>query len=144
MNWVSKKKSANKSWGKATVYRGITYRSKWEVYIAVLLTYSQLEFEYEHQRYFLGNGITYLPDFYLKKQKCYLEVKGYLTDHDRTQIIMFKQKQTTPLVYLGEKELSFILGKPASSISRIKYINRYVPTGTEINRLKEVIARTIV
>lgn len=143
MNWVSKKKNASKSWGKTTVYRDITYRSKWEVYVAVLLTHAALEFEYEHQRYFLGNGISYLPDFYVNQYKCYLEVKGYLTEHDKTQILMFRQKQRTPLVYLGEKELSYILGKPASNISRIKYINRYVPTGAEIQRLKAVIARTV-
>ena len=58
-----------------TTWNGRRYRSRTEARWAVLLTVSGVEFEYEKEGYRLPSG-WYLPDFWLKEQGVWLEIKG--------------------------------------------------------------------
>lgn len=61
-----------------TVYNGIEFRSKLEASTAKLMDDVGLEWQFEAEGYDLGNGIWYLPDFYIPRNKMFLEVKGIL------------------------------------------------------------------
>lgn len=122
--------------GTPTTYRGINYRSKWEVYIAKLLLYSDYNFKYEPKRFFFGNKYSYLPDFHIPDRNLYLEVKGVLTGKDKFLLKAFSQGNK--IAYLGKDEISGIFGKSANQISKLDVVN-YVPTKSEVNNFKEFI-----
>lgn len=124
--------------GSATVYRGINYRSRWEVYVAKLLLYSDITFQYEPQRFFLTNRLSYLPDFYVPSLGVYIEVKGSLSRKDMWLLHLFSKSYK--LLYLGKDELKKIHGKPISGLSSKDIIN-YVPTKDEIYRFRCVLEK---
>jgi hypothetical protein len=55
-------------------------RSRWEANIARLLKHSGLDYYYEPDRFDLGDGRTYCPDFYVPSLDVFIEVKGYMYD----------------------------------------------------------------
>lgn len=61
-----------------TVYNGIQFRSKLEASTAKLMDDIGLEWQFEVEGYDLGNGIWYLPDFYVPQNRLFIEVKGIL------------------------------------------------------------------
>lgn len=128
------------SWSKSITYRGVTFRSLWECYVAKLLLYSGIGFQYEPKRFYLAPGVSYLPDFYLPEMGIFIEVKGWLRQKDETRMTLFKSKVTSKFVYLGQEELSYIHGSKASDISKINY-DTYVPTREEVRRFQEVLRR---
>lgn len=130
------------TWSKPTVFRGVVYRSTWEVVVAKLLLYADLDSSYEPRRFILGPKLTYLPDFYLPDMKCYIEVKGWLKEIDKVKIEAFKSKVTKRLVYLGKEELEYITGLSGAKISKID-LDKYIPSYTEIQKLKQIIYRTL-
>lgn len=132
------KKRKNPKQGIETVYRGTKYRSKWEVYVAKLLLYSDIRSLYEPRRFFLTASLSYLPDFYIPEHQVYLEVKGYLTNKDRLLLKIFSENEK--VIYLGKKQLSYIHGKPASVLSKLDIVN-YVPNKSEVRRFKEMLQK---
>ena len=122
--------------GAETVYRGIRYRSRWEVYVAKLLLYSDIHFLYEHKRFFLTRFLSYLPDFYLPSMGLYLEVKGSLSKKDKTILSIFSKFHR--IKYLGKKELCKISGRSASFLSSPD-MKEYVPSKEEVRRFKRFI-----
>lgn len=60
---------------RPTWFEGILYRSQTEARWAVFLRCMDIPFEYEERHFTLG-GMFYLPDFWLPKQNCWLEIKG--------------------------------------------------------------------
>ena len=130
------KKRKNPKQGTATIYRGIKYRSKWEVYVAKLLLYSDTRFLYEPRRFFLTASLSYLPDFYIPDRQVYLEVKGVLTPRDILLLKIFSESEK--VIYLGKKQLSYIHGKAASALSKLDVVN-YVPTKSEIRKFQDVL-----
>lgn len=66
--------NANKH-GKTFVYRGLKFRSSWEVALAKKLDTLGLDWEYEPKSFVLRSGVRYTPDFYLPQIKLWLEVK---------------------------------------------------------------------
>jgi len=58
-----------------TVYRGYRFRSRTEARWARFMDAAGVEWTYESEGYDL-DGVRYLPDFYLPKLGCWLEVKG--------------------------------------------------------------------
>lgn len=58
-----------------THYNGYKFRSRLEARWAVFFDTLGIKYEYEKEGYNLA-GIYYLPDFWLPKQKCWVEVKG--------------------------------------------------------------------
>lgn len=122
--------------GIETVYRGTKYRSRWEVYVAKLLLYSDITFQYEPQRFFLTNRLSYLPDFYIPSLGIYIEVKGSLSRKDMWLLGLFSQSYK--LLYLGKEELKKIHGGPLTALSSKDIIN-YVPTKEELYRFRNAI-----
>lgn len=61
-----------------TQYKGYHFRSRLEARWAVFFDALGLEWEYEPEGFELGDGVYYLPDFYLPKLKAWVEVKGGL------------------------------------------------------------------
>jgi len=65
-----------------TCYDGYRFRSRLEARWAVFFNYFNEPYEYEKEGYKLPSG-WYLPDFWLPKFECWLEVKGQKpTDHE--------------------------------------------------------------
>lgn len=81
-------------------YRGsngaIHMRSKWEVAYAQYLDRLGVDWKYEPKWFYIGpgkyKGETHLPDFYLVKQKKYVEIKGRYLDQDKAKIEAFRSK----------------------------------------------------
>ncbi len=130
------KKSKSFKQGTATIYRGIKYRSKWEVYVAKLLLYSEIRSLYEPRRFFLTATLSYLPDFYLPERQVYLEVKGVLSYKDTLLLKIFSENEK--IIYLGKKQLGYIHGKSASALSKLDIV-KYIPTKSEVHRFKELL-----
>ena len=59
-----------------TIYNGYRFRSRLEARWAVFFDALGVEYQYEPEGYELGDGIRYLPDFWLPKQNCWIEIKG--------------------------------------------------------------------
>jgi hypothetical protein len=59
-----------------TEYNGYKFRSRLEARWAVVFDWLKVKYQYEPQGFELGDGIRYLPDFYLPEHKLYVEVKA--------------------------------------------------------------------
>lgn len=59
-----------------TAYAGRRFRSRTEARWAVFLDALGEPWEYEKEGFDLGDGVKYLPDFWLPRQSVWLEVKG--------------------------------------------------------------------
>lgn len=140
--YPKKKKKKTDSWGTANVYRGDNLRSNWETYAAKLILYAGFTYEYEHRRYQLGQGISYLPDFYIPELQLYVEVKGILLDKDKVKLSLFKQRVTSRILYLGKAELEYIFGGSSSTISKLDY-KTYIPTQPELIRFRGLALKII-
>lgn len=69
-----------------TVYKGYKFRSRLEARWAVYFDTLNLPWEYEKEGYDLGDGIWYLPDFWLPSVKMWAEVKAReLNDSERVK-----------------------------------------------------------
>lgn len=58
-----------------TEYKGYSFRSRLEARWAVFFDTLNIPFDYEPEGFELGNGIRYLPDFWLPEQHCWVEIK---------------------------------------------------------------------
>lgn len=65
-----------------TQYAGHRFRSRLEARWAVFFNAAGVEWLYEPEGFTLENGTRYLPDFYLPKAGCYVEVKGDMSRLD--------------------------------------------------------------
>jgi hypothetical protein len=60
-----------------TFYDGHRFRSRLEARWAVFFNTLNIPYEYEKEGYVLDSGLgTYLPDFWLPEQDCWIEIKG--------------------------------------------------------------------
>ena len=50
-----------------------------------------VEWEYEPKRFKLKDGVRYTPDFYLKEQDLWIDVKGQLTEKHKMKHKLFKE-----------------------------------------------------
>ncbi len=71
-------------------------RSTWEADFARILNYCKADYTYEPKTFELiksdGEIVHYTPDFYVKSQNTFYEVKGWLHDKDKEKMDLF-QKQ---------------------------------------------------
>lgn len=75
-----------------TRYDGHLFRSRVEARWAVFFNELGWQYEYEKEGYDLGNGVWYLPDFYLPELKTWVEVKGEGTSiEDAKKPILFSR-----------------------------------------------------
>jgi hypothetical protein len=65
-----------------TVYKGYRFRSRLEARWAVFFDSLGLEWQYELEGFDLGDGVYYLPDFWLSHQQIWLEIKGAFPDYE--------------------------------------------------------------
>ena len=65
-----------------TVYNGYRFRSRLEARWAVFFDTLGIEYQYEPEGFDLGNGIWYLPDFWLPDFELWVEIKGTEPSHD--------------------------------------------------------------
>lgn len=73
-----------------TEYNGYRFRSRLEARWAVFFDACGIEYVYEPEGFELGNGLRYLPDFYLPNDDVWIEIKGKkLSDAEREKIIQF-------------------------------------------------------
>ena len=66
-------------------------RSTWEANIARIMKYEKIEYQYEPQRFDLGELGTYLPDFYIPQSDYYIEVKGYWREKSKEKVRKFSE-----------------------------------------------------
>jgi hypothetical protein len=88
----------------------IWMRSSWEVAYAKWLDKNGIAWEYELKYFYIGKGRwtgeTYTPDFYLKKEAKYVEVKGHLSPANARKMVAFRKRYPKVVVeILGRKEL---------------------------------------
>jgi len=92
---ISPPKSARH--GKRCYYKSplqgkVCFRSSWELAYAKYLDSRRILWKYEHKRFKLSNGTTYRPDFFLVKNKKYIEIKGYMYKNNKKRISLFKKE----------------------------------------------------
>jgi|TARA_R100001530_G_scaffold100490_1_gene69849 hypothetical protein len=68
------------------------YRSNFELDIANQLVKNKVPFSYEKINFNYVRHSTYTPDFYLKDQDFYIEVKGLFTAQDRGKHLLIKKQ----------------------------------------------------
>ena len=87
-----------------TLYNGYRFRSRLEARWAVFFDAAGVKYEYEPEGFDLGDGIYYLPDFYLPDLNYYAEVKGK-SEHiikDLNRVKTFVLKNKTAIMILSE------------------------------------------
>lgn len=60
-----------------TIYNGYRFRSRLEARWAVFFDALKIKYEYEPEGYDLGDGVYYLPDFYLPEFDLFVEIKPF-------------------------------------------------------------------
>lgn len=82
-----------------TEYAGCRFRSRLEARWAVFLDTLGVKWQYEPQGYVLGNGDSYLPDFWLPDWQTWVEVKGAPTEGDWIKLYAATAADGLPLTY---------------------------------------------
>lgn len=88
-----------------TKYKDILFRSKLEARWAVFYDTLLIPWQYEPETYDLGNGVLYCPDFWLPKQKCYIEIKGDFPDKDEEEKANILSKESKSNVYIFYEDI---------------------------------------
>jgi hypothetical protein len=74
-----------------TRYKGILFRSRLEARWALFYDKIRIPWLYEHEGYDL-NGVWYLPDFWMPRQDCFIEIKGaYPTLEEQCKAALLSQ-----------------------------------------------------
>jgi len=97
-----RKMGYNHHWGKGSYYntpnQGCKWmRSGWEVKTADYLTDYDIDWYYEYEWLNVGDGIHYLPDFYIPHQNKYIEVKGRKNKKNLEKFKLAQQKYDVEL-----------------------------------------------
>lgn len=82
-----------------TTYRGFRFRSRLEARWAVFYHRLGVPFDYEPQG-FVIDGKPYLPDFWLPKQDCWVEIKGGDPTKEEYELASGLAKDTQKKVYI--------------------------------------------
>ena len=102
-----------------THYKGYRFRSRLEARWAVFLDAANIEYQYEVEGFKIGTcneNIYYLPDFFLPKENCYVEVKG-----------------TDEALFSDGKKIAYAVDFDASPCSRGLLILGDIPDPTRIS-----------
>lgn len=84
-----------------TTYNGYRFRSRLEARWAKFFDGAKIEFLYEPEGYQLSTGERYLPDFYLTKQRRWVEVKfDVLNPFDDKKANLLVMETGIPLIVL--------------------------------------------
>lgn len=88
-----------------TRYKGYAFRSRLEARWAIFFDHLGIKWEYEPEGFELGNGMRYLPDFWLPDFNLWVEVKPSPPDD-------VGREKAYRLTYKSEKPLFFAHGMP--------------------------------
>ena len=91
-----------------TQYKGYKFRSRLEARWAVFFDAMNIEYQYEVEGFDL-DGVWYLPDFYLPRFNCWVEVKGNTKSFDEDM------QKLTNLCYANNAIGLFLGGDPVDS-----------------------------
>lgn len=83
-----------------TFHRGIKFRSRQEARWAVFFDSIGVKWEYEKEGYDLGDGVLYLPDFWMADLKCWIEIKGEPPTEEENRKAEKLAKQSGGRVYI--------------------------------------------
>lgn len=101
-----------------TFYNGNYFRSRLEARWAVFFDLAGIYYEYEPEGYELQNREKYLPDFYLPKYECYVEVKPEHNDHTCSNIENTAVRAVQCCIESG-KGMLFLLGSPTRCVMKM-------------------------
>lgn len=88
-----------------TRYNGYCFRSRLEARWAVFFNALGVVYQYEKEGYDLGDGLYYLPDFFLPESEIWVEIKG----GDSTKV---EQRKAEKLFYGSEHPVVIAQGEP--------------------------------
>ena len=88
-----------------TDYKGITFKSRLEAEIALMLDKLRINWQYEPKSFLLSNGHHYWPDFFLPELNTWIEGKG---GWNRAKIqyedyLLFCKEMKTELILIGNE-----------------------------------------
>jgi hypothetical protein len=84
-----------------THYNGYHFRSRLEARWAVFFDTLGIRYQYEPEAFDLGEGICYLPDFWLPEQKWYVEIKPVAPDSEDERKIIALAHYSKVAVFIG-------------------------------------------
>lgn len=109
------KKKYSISISKCENYKGIKFRSSWEITLAQYFDSMNYDWKYEPEAFETSVGF-YTPDFWVEELQCYFEVKGYFRDENsKTKFLEFSEKYLIVLAnleYLKSLDFSKIKSGP--------------------------------
>ena len=92
---------------KQTKFDGHIFRSRLEAKWAVFFKAAGIRYEYEPMRFDVGNGVSYLPDFFLpdvglvgEQKGLWIEVKYKMSDADAMKVVGFSKQN--PILCVGQ------------------------------------------
>jgi hypothetical protein len=113
-----------------TVYKGYRFRSRLEARWAVFFDALGVEWDYEKEGFDLQNGDKYLPDFYIKKPECWIEIKP---EREKTPILNLTEAKENErcglLAAQTRKYVDMVCGSP--------YPGKYTITAFKDNFISE-------
>lgn len=75
---------------------GCYFRSSWEANVARILTFLELEWTYEPQRFVFQDSVdgimSYCPDFHLGEIDVWIEVKGWMDERSKIRLQKFEKE----------------------------------------------------
>lgn len=83
-----------------TVYNGYRFRSRLEARWAVFFDTLRIKYNYEPEGFDLGKTGWYLPDFWLPKQECWVEIKGTVPSSGEEEKARSLSIQSNKMTYI--------------------------------------------
>lgn len=83
-----------------TFYNGHTFRSRLEAIWAVFFDTLGVEYQYEPEKFNLGNGIWYIPDFWLPRRDIWIEIKGPIPNETEIEKARRLREVTNKTVFI--------------------------------------------
>lgn len=111
------------------------FRSSWEANFARILTYNNIKWEYECQRFVFpyesGGILSYQPDFYLPEYDLWIEIKGWMDEKSKLRLEMFRQfypEYQSKFVLIEENFYYFLMSKfknQINSLEKVQQVKKY-------------------
>ena len=96
---------------KFTAYNNLLFRSRLEARWALIFDGLRVVYAYEPRAFQLANGLSYVPDFWLERERVWIEIKGKTPTSEEAQKAMSLFDITECPVYVFVDE-PFVSGKP--------------------------------
>lgn len=102
-----------------TTYAGCRFRSRLEARWAVFFDALGVTWAYEREAYALGDGLAYLPDFWLPELATWAEVKGHApTDEEEAKALRLALLTRSRVVMLFDIPSVYVVDDPEEDAAR--------------------------